>query len=51
VSVIKPGVRFRCAQCGTETVVVKADGAVPSCCGEEMANLSSQAAVRASEGG
>jgi hypothetical protein len=37
----KPGARFRCAQCGTEVVVVKPSGDVPRCCSTEMETLSS----------
>jgi desulfoferrodoxin-like iron-binding protein len=37
----KPGQRFRCAECGTEVVVIKPGESVPSCCGQEMENASS----------
>jgi Desulfoferrodoxin, N-terminal domain len=33
---VKPGARYRCASCGTEVVVIKADGAVPQCCDAAM---------------
>jgi hypothetical protein len=36
MSEVKPGSRFKCTQCGTEVVVIKADGAVPGCCGKPM---------------
>jgi hypothetical protein len=36
MSDVKPGGRFRCSQCGTEVVVLKADGVVPNCCGKAM---------------
>jgi hypothetical protein len=42
----KPGARFRCAQCGTEVVVVKPSGDGPRCCSAEMENLSSPATAR-----
>jgi hypothetical protein len=32
----KPGQRLRCDECGTEVVVVRSQGAVPSCCGREL---------------
>jgi hypothetical protein len=36
----KPGLRLRCGQCGTEIIVIKADGAWPTCCGDTMVDLS-----------
>jgi hypothetical protein len=35
----KPGVRLRCEECGTEIVVVKADGVLPTCCDTVMVSL------------
>lgn len=35
---VKPGMRLLCQECGTEVVIIKADGAVPSCCGQLMVN-------------
>lgn len=32
----KPGERYNCASCGTQVVVIKADGTSPSCCGTPM---------------
>ena len=32
----RPGERLRCAGCGTQAVVIKSDGPVPLCCGQEM---------------
>jgi Desulfoferrodoxin, N-terminal domain len=40
----KPGERFRCAQCGTQVVVVRPGDDVPRCCNAEMESLSSPAA-------
>jgi DNA-directed RNA polymerase subunit RPC12/RpoP len=31
-----PGARYKCTQCGTEVVVIKADDAIPRCCGKLM---------------
>ena len=40
----KPGERFRCAECGTEVVVIKTGGPAPRCCGAEMESLSARPA-------
>lgn len=32
----KPGERYNCASCGTQVVVIKADGPAPRCCGTDM---------------
>jgi hypothetical protein len=40
---MKPGERLRCASCGTQAVVIKPDGPVPHCCGQEMENSSAAA--------
>jgi desulfoferrodoxin len=32
----KPGERYTCASCGTQVVVIKADGTSPRCCGADM---------------
>jgi len=40
---LKPGKGFRCADCGTEIVVIKAGDAVPHCCGKELESLSAAA--------
>jgi Desulfoferrodoxin, N-terminal domain len=32
----KPGERFRCADCGTEVMVIKSGGPVPHCCGRPV---------------
>jgi hypothetical protein len=33
---MKPGERLRCADCGTQIIVIKPDGSVPQCCGKDM---------------
>jgi endogenous inhibitor of DNA gyrase (YacG/DUF329 family) len=38
----KPGERLRCAECGTEVVVIKSDGVLPRCCGQPMVSLASK---------
>ena len=40
---MKPGERLRCADCGTQVVVIKADGPVPQCCGKELESASATA--------
>jgi hypothetical protein len=35
---VKPGSRLRCEGCGTEVVVIKADGVLPACCGKPLAS-------------
>jgi hypothetical protein len=40
MSAVKPGERFRCAECGTEVVVIRPDGSVPHCCSTEMESSS-----------
>jgi hypothetical protein len=44
---LKPGGRFRCAECSTEVIVIRPgpDGSVPHCCSREMESLSSPAAA------
>jgi hypothetical protein len=42
----KPGERYTCASCGTQIVVIKADGTSPQCCGTAMeANAAKKAAT------
>ena len=43
---MKPGARLRCADCGTQIVVIKPDGQVPHCCGKEMESASDTAAAK-----
>lgn len=40
---VKSGERLRCADCGTEIVVIKPGGPVPYCCGQEMERVSATA--------
>lgn len=34
---VKTGERLRCADCGTEVIIIKADGVRPACCGKPLA--------------
>ena len=40
---MKPGERLGCADCGTQIVVIKADGPFPHCCGKELERASAKA--------
>jgi hypothetical protein len=46
VTVVKPGGRFRCAECGTEVVIIRGDGSFPHCCNRAMESLPQGAAMR-----
>ena len=40
---VKSGERLRCADCGTEIVVIKPGGPVPRCCGKELESVAATA--------
>jgi hypothetical protein len=44
MATVKPGERLRCTECGTEVVIIKADGVAPRCCGKAMESRSATTA-------
>jgi hypothetical protein len=41
----KAGERYECATCGTQVVIIKTEGAVPRCCGADMATVAAKPAA------